>query len=153
MRKFLAIFVLICGTALGADFTLTQVKNQDSGTEAEGTAGATITAGDVLYADPTDSNKLKLASSATKVTSKVVGIALHDSISGRHIRYQTDGLITLFSADTFADAEQVVLSATAGKLAPDADLDSGDFVTFLGVGEASGTKMHIKILNTGIQKP
>lgn len=120
---------------------------------AYGIAGATITAGQTLYADPSDSQKLKLAdcdSSAT--TAACVGIALHGAASGQPIKYVYEdddftpgGTLSLSAA---ADDGIYVLSGTAGGIAPVGDIASGDYAVVIGVAK-SATKMNLKIVRGG----
>jgi len=153
MRKLAAFLIaaMLCASAFAADLAPTQVKDADSGTTVEGIAGATITAGDVLYKDPNDSNKLKLATSESKGAAKAVGIALHNSVSGRHIIYHTAGTVTLFSADTLVDGEFIFLSAS-GKMQPRADLSIGEYVTLIGVADEDGKRVQLTIKPTGLIK-
>jgi hypothetical protein len=107
---------------------------------AQGIAGAAITAGQALYLDST-TNTYKLADNdATAAAESVVaGIALHAAGTGQPIRLQTAGPITLGAGAAPAVATIYCLSATAGGIAPSADLATGDRTTILGVGGASNT--------------
>lgn len=116
-----------------------------------GTAGATITAGQTLYRDSTDSNKLKLAdSNASAATATCVGIALHGASSGQPLKfvYEDDdftpgGTLSLSGA---GDDGVYVLSGTAGAFAPVADLAAGMYPVILMVAK-SATKAKLKIIN------
>jgi hypothetical protein len=117
----------------------------------DGTAGATITAGQVLYEDTSDSNKLKLADcDSSSATATVVGIALHGASSGQPIKYAPSGELTIGATVTVG--EIYVLSGTAGGIAPEADLASGDYVSILGVG-TTAARIRFNILNSGVQVP
>jgi hypothetical protein len=62
----------------------------------EGTAGAAITAGQVVYADSaTNTYKLADCNSATAAVRSPKGIALHAAASGQPIAILTSGLITI----------------------------------------------------------
>ncbi len=111
-----------------ADLSVTaaNVLASTSAKKVTGVAGATILAGEVLYEDPADSMKLKLAVSTSATTAKVIGIALHGATAGQPITYvMLDDDFTpgaTLSLSVAAAAGVYVLSATAGKIAPIADL-------------------------------
>lgn len=106
----------------------------------QGIAGAAITAGQTLYYDaPSMSYKLADANDSNVNTSVVAGIALHAAGVGQPIRMQTSGPITIGAGAAPAVGSVYVLSATAGAIAPVADLATGHRTTILGVGGASNT--------------
>lgn len=91
-----------------------------------GIAGATITAGQPIYKDTADSNKLKLAdANASAATAVVEGIALNGAATGQPVSfvYQDD---VFTPGGTLVVGETYVVSATAGSLCPIADLTTGD---------------------------
>jgi hypothetical protein len=98
-----------------------------------GIAGATIAAGDVLYKDASDSNKLKLAQSdGSLAEAQVAGIALNGGGAGQPIHYvKKDPQLTIGA--TMTAGIIYILSATPGKIAPSADILSGDYATVIGV--------------------
>ena len=125
-----------------ADLTITasQVLASTGAVVSNGMAGATITAGQPLYKDSTDSNKIKLAVATSSAAADCVGIALHAALSGQPIQYQTAGTITLGAAAAPTKAMRYTLSGSAGGIAPDVDADdvvSGEFATYLGTADAS----------------
>ena len=89
------------------------------------TAGAAITAGKVVYKSSTD-GKLYLADcdSATSAVRDAVGIALVTGAIGTKIAYVTEDDDLTIGA-TVANGTIYVLSATAGGIAPAADLTTG----------------------------
>lgn len=97
-------------------------------------AGAAITAGQSLYKDASDSNKVKLtdADSATAAARVFFGIALNSAASGQPVVVQTGGIITIGA--TVAVGVAYYLSDTAGGICPFADLESGDYPTIIGIG-------------------
>ncbi len=111
----------------------------------EGTAGASITAGMPVYADTTDSNKLKAADADTLAASKAKGIALHGATNGQPLLIATGGKIDVGA--TLSTGVLYCVSTTAGGIAPYGDLATGDFVTLLGYGDANGD-MDINIIVT-----
>ena len=140
-----------------ADLTIT-AANVATGTDAKtanGTAGATITAGQALYIDATDSNKIKLAdANASLATSALVGVSLHAALSGQPITYQISGEMN--PGATLAVGTIYVLSATAGGIAPAApgvtDLATGMYTNIVGIGKTA-TNMKLVIATAGVAVP
>lgn len=116
-----------------------------------GTAGAAITAGQLLYKDKTDNGKMKLADANVEAASVVAGMALHAAAVGQPITYVTeDNDLTLGAAVTIGNV--LVLSTTAGGVAPVADLASGAFPTVIAVAK-SATKVVFRPLAGGVVIP
>lgn len=112
------------------------------------TAGGSITAGQPVYLDSSDSNKAKAAdANASSATAAAVGIAIHSCSSGQTVTYQTGGSITIGA--TVAAGVTYFVSATAGGIAPAADLASGWYVTRLGYA-TSTTVLQMDLLATGV---
>lgn len=121
-----------------ADLTITasSVVASSGAVTSTGTAGATITAGQPLYMDSSDSNKLKLAdANASSATATCVGVSLHAALSGQPITYITAGSYTVGASLTAGLV--YVVSATAGGIAPAADLASGWRTTVLFVATST----------------
>lgn len=136
-----------------ADITVTpaNVVTYAGGSYETGTAGATITAGQTLYKDSADDNKLKLAdANASATTATVCGIALHAATSGQPIRYQTGGDVNPGATVTVGTI--YVQSGTAGGIAPSADLLTGLYATILGVG-ITASKIKLILYNSGVAVP
>lgn len=117
-----------------ADITVT-AANVAAGANASteiGTAGVTVTAGQLLYKDSTDSSHLKLADAdASQATAQLVGIALHGSLDGQPLKFQVEGDCN--PGATVAVGTTYVVSGTAGGIAPIADLASSDYTSILGI--------------------
>ena len=115
-----------------ADITITaaDVLAQGGANIADGTAAATITAGQALAKD--SSGQLILASDASAALAAIVGIALHGALSGQPIKYQNAGRIDLGA--TLAIGKHYVLS-TAGAIAPVDDIAGGEFASYIGLAE------------------
>jgi len=107
-----------------------------------GVSGGAITAGSPVYVDAADGRKIKLAEAGdTTAKADVVGIALTGSSAGQPVLYATqDAALDL--GVTVGNRVTVVLSATAGKMCPDADIVAGR-KTVLGVGNGT-TKINFK---------
>lgn len=134
-----------------ADLTITAtsvVKGTGAITETL-IAGATITAGQVVYKDTSDNNKAKLcdADSATAAARSFYGIALNGAASGQPVVVQTGGTITIGA--TVAVGVAYYMSDVAGGIAPFADLESGDYPTIVGIG-VSTTAIKIGPLAAGV---
>lgn len=99
---------------------------------ANGTAGATITAGQVVYLDTSD-NKYKLAdnNSATAAVRSPAGVAVNSASDGQPLAVQTGGLLTIGAAVTAGVA--YYLSDTPGGICPVADLLTGEYPTIIGI--------------------
>ena len=112
-----------------------------------GTAGASVTAGQVVYNDSaTNTYKLADNDSATAAVRSPAGIALHAAASGQPLTILTQGPITIGA--TTAVGTIYCLSSTAGGICPSADIASGDYNTILGIG-TSTTVIDVKIHESG----
>lgn len=110
-------------------------------------AGAAITAGQPIYLD--SSNEAQLADcDASAAAAAAVGIAVNNAAAGQRVSYQKSGTLTLNAVLT--PGVIYVASATAGGIAPSADLGSGDYVTILGVA-ATSTTLSVHIHASGNQ--
>lgn len=122
-----------------ADLTITAanvVRGADSITES-GTLGATVTAGQVVYKDTSDSDKWKLADSngASALIRTPIGIALNGGASGQPVMVHKKGLITIGATLTAGTA--YFLSDTPGGICPVADIGSGEYPSFLGIATST----------------
>lgn len=132
-----------------ADLTITaaSVVKGSGASVPSGIAGATITAGQVVYLDSA-TNTLKLADndSATAAVRSPVGIALNGASSGQPLAYLSSGLITIGA--TTVVGQVYCLSSTAGGICPVADVNAGDYNTVIGIG-TSVTQIKVGILEAG----
>jgi hypothetical protein len=132
-----------------ADLTITaaNVLAGSGSKKVNGTAGATVTAGQVVYLDSaTDTYKLADNDSGTAAVRSPAGIALHASLSGQPLTILTAGSITIGA--TTAIGTVYCLSSTAGGICPSADIATGDYNTILGIG-TSVTAINVKIHEAG----
>lgn len=107
-----------------------------------GTAGATITAGQVVYLDAAD-QRLKLADSdGASGLRAPVGIALNGAASGQPLAYLRSGDITIGA--TLSPGVTYYLSDEPGALCPFADLATGDYPISIGIAKTEA------ILTVGI---
>lgn len=131
-----------------ADISITAanvVKGSNATTES-GIAGATITAGQVVYKDGS-TGKYLLADndSATAAAKAPRGIALNGAADGQPLVIQRSGDITIGATLTAGTA--YYLSATPGGICPLADVASGDDVVLLGLAKTAA------VLALDIQTP
>lgn len=101
-----------------------------------GIAGATVTAGQVVYLDPT-TGKWGLADtdSATAAVRNATGVALNGAALNQPVAVQTGGDVTIGA--TVAAGDGYWLSGTAGGIAPIADVAAGDYPLLVGIGKST----------------
>ncbi|MEP7286646.1 MAG: hypothetical protein ABI947_12865 [Chloroflexota bacterium] len=121
---------------------------------ARGTAGATITAGQTVYADAANNNQIKPATQTSPAAAAVVGVALNSASSGQPVEYATSGDVTF--TNLLATSKVYVLGSGAGGLSLSADLDSAAtntrYGTVIGVA-TSGTNLRLSIVTSGVLRP
>lgn len=113
------------------------------------TYGATVTAGQSVYKDTSDSNEYKPADADVEASAVCAGIALVGGADGEAGVILTKGSIDLGA--TLTVGEIYVVSTTAGGIAPIGDLGSGDYVSIIGTASATG-QLDLGISNTGVAK-
>ncbi len=130
-----------------SDLVITAANVQRvSGTVRAGAAGVALAAGQMVYKDAAD-GKLKLADSdAAAALRECVGMMLNSGANGHPVDIMDDGVVTLGAILT--PGVIYVLSDTPGGIMPAADLETGDYVTIVGVA-VSTTQLKLKIWNTG----
>jgi hypothetical protein len=133
-----------------ADLTVTAASVLwTSGTKTPGVAGATVTAGQPVYLDSVTTT-LKLAQcDGTAAEADAVGIALHAAGTGQPLVYAAQGAVINIGATT-AKTTTYMVSATAGGVAPQADIITGGFrIVRLGYATATDGSFVVDIKNTG----
>ncbi len=137
-----------------ADLTITAASVvKSTGARIEnGILGATVTAGEVVYKDTTDSNKFKLCDvdDATALIRTPYGIALNGGADGQPVQVQTGGLLTIGA--TVVVGTVYCGSDTPGGIMPVADLTSGDYVATLGIATTAAI-LDIQIHNSAVATP
>lgn len=137
-----------------ADLTITasQVLAGAGAVIETGNAGETITQGQTVYRNSSDKEIYLADADDTAATATVLGIALNSASDGQPIKFQTDGTITLGAGAAPTEGVIYVLSGTAGGIAPSADLATSDYVSILGVGNASnGISLNIQASGFQVQ--
>lgn len=110
-----------------------------------GTAGATITAGQLVYLD-SSTNTYKLTDTDVVASASARGIALHGSLSGQPLQILMNGPITIGA--TLTAGNVLYASPTAGGItATVADLVSTNRVIVVGVA-TSTTVAQIQIIDS-----
>lgn len=113
-----------------------------------GTAGAAITAGQVVYRDAA-TGKYLLAdnNSATAAARNPVGIALNGAAADQPVAVQIGGDITIGAALTAGT--EYWLSDTPGGISPRADLLAGEYPVLIGVAKST-TVLALNIVASGV---
>ena len=133
-----------------ADLTITAANVLSAGTSfSRATAGVALTQGEVIYLDSADGNLAKLADASAAATATIAGIVVTEAAAAQPVLYVKTGAITI--GDTVATGTVYVVSATAGKIAPIADLSSTEIVSVLGIA-SSTTVITMNVWNTAIIK-
>jgi hypothetical protein len=135
-----------------ADLTITpaNVKPEATTITKHGTAGATLTAGQSVYIDPTDGT-IKPARANAPGTATIAGVALNGASSGQPIAFVVGGEYTP-GATVVVGTVYVLSAGVAGGIAPYDDLTTGNRVSILGVATAAN-KIKINIINSGVAIP
>ncbi len=119
---------------MGLSITATNVISSINPAYGQGTAGAAITAGQLLYLDSA-TNTLKLADSDALASADSVGIALHGAGVGQPIKYQTAGDITIGA--TILAAEPYFNSPTPGAIEYYSNCTTGSYTKTVMMGRTT----------------
>lgn len=132
-----------------ADLTITAanvVKGSDATIE-QGTAGATITAGQVVYKDANGKYQLADSNSATASARSPRGIALNGASANQPLAILRSGAITIGATLTAGVA--YYLSDTPGGICPVADVGSGEYSVIVGIAESTSA-LAVKFQESGV---
>jgi len=133
-----------------ADISITaaNVVAQSNATIVNGRAGATITAGQMVYKE-TASGKYKLADadSATQEIQETTGMALNGAADGQPLAVCTSGDVALGAVLTAG--ARYYLSSAAGAIQPEADLSAGEEINLIGLAKST-TVLNIRITRPGV---
>jgi hypothetical protein len=150
LAALLACTLAVPAPAFAADLAVTAANVVASGSAAtrQCTAGATITAGQVVYRDSAD-GKCKLAdnNSATAAARAPIGVALNGAANGQPLQVATEGPVTIGATLTAGVA--YYLSGTAGGICPVADLTTGMYPSIVGIA-TSASVLDIKVHSSGV---
>lgn len=129
-----------------ADLTISTIKRV-SGNVTTGDAGEALAAGDAVFVNSTGNTHDK--ADATSTTNAVaIGVQLLPTDSGAKSTVAANGSVIDVGAILTVGTIYCV-SATSGKIAPQADLTTGDVLTILGVAETT-SQLRIAINATGV---
>jgi len=132
-----------------ADISITPanvVPGSDAVRES-GTAGATITAGQLVYLDTSDM-KFKLADSNGAAALRVPnGIALNGASNGQPLSVQKGGDITI--GGTMTAGIPYFLSDTPGGLCPLPDIGTGEYSCIVGIAKSTSV-LAVNIQPSGV---
>lgn len=141
-----------------ADISITAASVLASATASTtfGTGGATITAGQPVYRDTTDlddagQGKFKLSDANLAAAARIDGIALNGCSAGQPLKVALGDPDFAHGLAGRAAGDFIILSATAGALAPVADLASGMFPC-LAMICTSATKANLTFVNGTVAK-
>jgi len=128
-----------------ADISIT-AANVVAGSDAvreSGTAGATVTAGQLVYLDTSDM-KYKLADSNGAAALRVPnGVALNGASNGQPLSVQKGGDITI--GGTMTAGIPYFLSDTPGGLCPLPDIGTGEYSCIVGIAKSTSVlSIHIQ---------
>lgn len=132
-----------------ADLTITaaNVVAAADAVRESGTAGATVTAGQLVYLDTSDM-KYKLADSNGAAALRVPsGIALNGAANNQPLMIQKGGDITIGATMTAGVA--YYLSDAPGGICPVADLGSGEYPCIVGIAK-SASVLSVNIQPSGV---
>lgn len=124
--------------------TAANVKAGAGAAIVHGTAGETITAGQVVYLT---GGEYKLADNDGTGTTTPSGIALNGASDGQPLAVQTAGDITI--GGTLTAGTAYYLSGTPGGICPVADVTTGDTVAQLGLAKST-TVLALRIQVPGV---
>ena len=114
--------------------TAANVLKSSTGQVSVGTSGATITAGQSVYIDTSDSNKIKLAdANGTAPANTFAGIALNAASSGQPVSYCTNDNAGFTIGATVVAGDTIWLSQTPGGLTKTIGDLSGGIAIVVGV--------------------
>jgi hypothetical protein len=132
-----------------ADISIT-AANVVPGSDAvreSGTAGATITAGQLVYLDTSDM-KFKLADANGAAALRVPnGIALNGASNGQPLSVQKGGDITI--GGTMTAGIPYFLSDTPGGLCPLPDIGTGEYSCIVGIAKSTSV-LAVNIQPSGV---
>ncbi len=123
-----------------------------TGNASGGTAGEALAAGDVIC-QKADKKLYKAQNDGTLEEATIEGVCTNSAALGQPVSYAKNGAEIQVDTALFANAGiLLLLSATAGKIGPAADLTTSSRVSV--AGYTTGTnKFKLDIVNSGQQLP
>ena len=130
-----------------ANLTITAANIIGAGDTEQIPAGASLTAGQVVYKDAADGDKAKLSDADVIAAAKLQGITLNNAATGQPIVTLKNG--TLGGLAGVVVGMIYCLSATPGAICPYTDLGADDRLIIIGYG-ISSSEIKLDIKDTGI---
>jgi hypothetical protein len=127
--------------------TAANVVAGDGAVMETGTAGATITAGQLVYKDANGKYQLADNNSATAKARVPRGVALHGSLANQPLTIQRSGKITIGA--TVTAGVVYYASDTPGGICPVADLASGEYPCTVGMA-SSASQIDLEFQTAGV---
>ena len=121
----------------------------DAGLDVTGTAGAALTAGQVVYYSASADEYLVADTETSSTTADADGVVVCTAADTQKCVVQKTGQIDI--GGTVVVGTVYVLSVT-GKIAPADDLATGDWVTVIGIG-VTATDIKLGINASAVQVP
>lgn len=133
-----------------ADLTITATSVVPiSGSVQSGIAGETITAGNSLYIKAADGKLWKAQCDGTAEEATCVGVAMNGGAVNQPVAYVADGSVNIGA--TTSKATTYVVSATAGGIAPQADLIATNRISYVGYAtDTTGTLIVMRRLTGAV---
>lgn len=130
--------------------TATSVVPASDTLYADGILGATVTAGQTVYLDSA-TNTYKLADAdLSSAAAATAGIAMNGGATGQPVKVAVGGSIN--PGFTVGIGSIYIQSATAGGIAPVADLASGGYPVIVGIG-TTASNLKLSMFKGGVAKP
>ena len=133
-----------------ADLSIT-VSEVTHGTDARcgiAQAGEALTACVPVYRKDSD-GKVYKADADAENTADAIGITVGSAAADADVIYCWDGPLTVGASASVTAGQTYCVSTNVGKIAVESDLTTGDYVTHLGVGNASN-QIEVHIHASGI---
>lgn len=111
--------------------------------------GETVTKGQAVYKKAADSLYYKADANASSATAEARGIAITGGVANGYIVMLKSGYVN--PGATLTKGETYVVSATAGGIAPLADVTTGWYVTILGIAESTSS-LNVNIIRSGVTR-
>ena len=133
-----------------ADITVTATSVVPiSASIQSGIAGETITAGQSLYIKAADGKLWKAQCDGTAEEATCVGVAMNGAAVNQPVAYVADGSVNIGA--TTSKATTYVVSATAGGIAPQADLIATNRISYVGYAtDTTGTLVVMRRLTGAV---
>lgn len=151
IAAFMLAAILGISVAWAADLSITDTTTVPSTAAVLETkvAGEAIKAGQPVYQKASD-HKIYLAENhATTAEATAIGLAACNAATGQPVTYQKSGDMTIGA--TLVSGTSYVVSVNKGKVAPAADLASGDYITILGTAKSTSV-LTVGISVTGAKR-